>query len=101
MRDVMEMIDDSINVEEIEDTTHPEPWMGVFEMLRKERLNEVLLTLNAQEQKTLRDRFFNKSTLKTIGHELGVGTERVRQIEAHAFRKLRQPIRLRKLEDLY
>lgn len=38
-------------------------------------------------------------TLEEIGRVMGVTRERVRQIEAHALRKLRHPSRLRYLSD--
>ena len=39
-------------------------------------------------------------TLEEIGKVMGVTRERVRQIEAHALRKLRHPSRIRFLEEL-
>ena len=38
-------------------------------------------------------------TLEEIGHVMGVTRERVRQIEAHALRKLRHPSRMRYLRE--
>ena len=38
-------------------------------------------------------------TLEEIGKRLGVTRERIRQVEANAFRKLRHPSRSKKLRD--
>jgi RNA polymerase primary sigma factor len=38
-------------------------------------------------------------TLEEVGNRFGVTRERVRQIETKALRKLRHPIRSRKLKD--
>ncbi len=38
-------------------------------------------------------------TLEQIGHIMGVSRERVRQIEAHAMRKLRHPSRIKILKE--
>ena len=38
-------------------------------------------------------------TLEQVGSEFNVTRERIRQIEAKALRKMRHPVRLRKLKD--
>jgi len=68
-----------------------------------ERINDVLLTLNARERRVLQLRFGledgRSRTLEEIGREFGVTRERIRQIEAKALRKLRHPSRSKKLKD--
>lgn len=60
-------------------------------------LNEAIDTLNAREQKVIKLRFGlegkESMSLGEVGREFGVTTERVRQIEAKALRKLRHPAR--------
>ena len=71
--------------------------------LLREQLNEVLDTLTDREQQVLRLRFGlddgRARTLEEVGREFHVTRERIRQIEAKALRKLRQPSRSRKLRD--
>lgn len=75
---------------------------GQQEMLKND-IEKVLDTLTEKEKKVLEMRFGledgNARTLKEIGKEFGVTEERIRQIEAKAFRKLRHPSRARRLED--
>jgi RNA polymerase sigma factor (sigma-70 family) len=47
--------------------------------------------LNEREKTVLNRRFFAGATLEEVGHEFRVNTERIRQIEAKALRKLRHP----------
>jgi len=67
----------------------------------KEKLDEVLGSLARRERTVIELRFGLRDgqpkTLEEVGDEFGVTRERIRQIEAKAFRKLRHPIRSRKL----
>jgi DNA-directed RNA polymerase specialized sigma24 family protein len=63
-------------------------------------ISSVLNTLSEKEQEIIRRRFFLSETLATIAKAMGVGSERVRQVEARALRKLRHPDRIRKLNEL-
>jgi RNA polymerase primary sigma factor len=69
-------------------------------MLRSE-VDEVINTLAPSERRVLKLRFGlfdgQERTLEEIGMRLGVTHERIRQIEARALRKLRQPERSTKL----
>lgn len=73
------------------------------QLLMKEQLNEVLESLTEREQKVLKLRFGIEDgrtrTLEEVGKEFHVTRERIRQIEAKALRKLRHPIRSKKLKD--
>lgn len=75
---------------------------AAYSILR-EQLLDVLSTLTEREQKVLRLRFGlddgQSRTLEEVGREFNVTRERIRQIEAKALRKLRQPSRSRKLRD--
>jgi predicted DNA-binding protein (UPF0251 family) len=54
-------------------------------------VDEALGSLTSREAKVLRMRFYDDMTLEAIGKQFGVQQERIRQIEAKALRKLRQP----------
>ena len=86
----------------IEDKTSENPSeMAAYSML-KERLKEVLDTLSERERKVLSLRFGLYDgcslTLEEVGQKFKVTRERIRQIEAKPLRKLRHPIRKRKLD---
>ena len=69
----------------------------------KEQLVEVLATLTEREQKVLKLRFGledgHPRTLEEVGKEFKVTRERIRQIEAKALRKLRNPVRSKRIRD--
>ncbi|MEW5784651.1 MAG: RNA polymerase sigma factor RpoD [Bacillota bacterium] len=75
---------------------------AAFELL-KEQLEDVLDTLTPREEKVLRLRFGlddgRTRTLEEVGQFFGVTRERIRQIEAKALRKLRHPMRSKRLKD--
>ncbi len=64
-------------------------------------LNAALHTLTPREEQTLRLRFGfvdgRPRTLEEVGKEFNITRERVRQIEAKAFRKMRHPSRSKKI----
>jgi len=72
-------------------------------MMLKEQLMEVLATLTPREQKVIMLRYGiedgHTRTLEDVGKEFSVTRERIRQIEAKALKKLRQPSRSKKLKD--
>ncbi len=87
----------------IEDESVVGPVDAASKQLLKEQLNEILDSLSVRERKVLEMRFGLEDgqgrTLEEVGSEFGVTRERIRQIEAKALRKLRHPIRSRKLRD--
>ena len=86
----------------IEDEAAPDPADAASMLLLKEQISEVLTTLAPREAEVLRLRFGlvdgRSRTLEDVGQNFGVTRERIRQIEAKALRKLRHPVRLRKLQ---
>ena len=72
-------------------------------MMLKEQLMEVLATLTPREQKVILLRYGiedgHTRTLEDVCKEFSVTRERIRQIEAKALKKLRQPSRSKKLRD--
>jgi len=87
----------------IEDIDALAPDEAASYLLLQEQIDEVLSTLNEREQRVLRLRFGlddgRPRTLEEVGREFGVTRERIRQIEAKALRKLRNPQRSKKLKD--
>jgi RNA polymerase primary sigma factor len=86
----------------IEDKGSDSPADLTGHSLLKERMEEVLSTLTPREKKVLMLRFGigdgTPRTLEEVGKEFAVTRERVRQIEAKALRKMRHPIRSKKLK---
>jgi RNA polymerase primary sigma factor len=87
----------------IEDDSLPGPVDSASRRLLKEQMEEILDQLSDRERRVLIMRFGLEDgvtrTLEDVGREFNVTRERVRQIEAKALRKLRHPLRSRKLRD--
>ncbi len=87
----------------IEDDTVPGPAEAASGELLREQVHNALDQLNQREREVLEMRFGltdgQAHTLEEVGQAFGVTRERIRQIEAKALRKLRHPIRSRKLRD--
>lgn len=85
------------------DTALPAPADSVTEKIMQEHLRDVLNNLPPREVRILQLRYGlhdgRSHTLGEVGKKLGVTRERVRQIEAQALRRLRQPEFKRQLQD--
>ncbi len=94
--------DDSHFGDFIEDKGVESPDEATGYTLLREQMDDVLQTLTPREQKVLSLRFGigdgSPRTLEEVGKVFNVTRERVRQIEAKALRKMRHPIRSRKLK---
>lgn len=81
----------------IEDTGISSPAESATTAGLRESTRRILATLTARESKVLRMRFGidmnTDHTLEEVGKQFDVTRERIRQIEAKALRKLRQPSR--------
>jgi len=87
----------------IEDKSAVSPATATAYAMLKEQMDEVLATLTERERKVLTLRFGIGDgcprTLEEVGKIFNVTRERVRQIEAKALKKLRHPIRAKKLKN--
>jgi RNA polymerase primary sigma factor len=87
----------------IEDETVLGPVDAASKQLLKEQMQNILDSLSDRERRVLEMRFGlldgQGHTLEEVGQAFGVTRERIRQIEAKALRKLRHPLRSRKLRD--
>jgi len=87
----------------IEDKKVPSPSEAITAKNLSEQSRRVLATLTPREEKVLRMRFGigekSDHTLEEVGKDFSVTRERIRQIEAKALRKLRHPVRSKKLRS--
>jgi RNA polymerase primary sigma factor len=87
----------------LEDKEAISPLDAAFLAALHDDIEEILECLTARERRVLQLRFGlidgYERTLEEIGKRFGVTRERIRQIEANAFRKLRHPSRSKKLRD--
>ena len=85
----------------IQDTAVLAPDEAAINVNLKEQTGQVLRTLTPREEKIMKMRFGledgSEHTLEEVGRAFAVTRERIRQIEAKALRKLRQPSRSGKL----
>ena len=85
----------------IEDKSTESPSEITSFTLLRDKLSDVLTSLNERERKVLELRFGlgdgYSRTLEEVGNQFRVTRERIRQIEAKALRKMRHPTRIRQL----
>jgi len=116
VRDIVRMVQEPMSLEMpvgaeestslgdfIEDESVPGPADETSQQLLREQMKDILDSLSPRERHVLKLRFGlddgQSRTLEEVGQKFGVTRERVRQIEAKALRKLRHPLRSRKLKD--
>jgi len=94
---------DGVVGDTIADTTIAEPTDNAYAIMLKEQLLSVIDSLTPREQKVIRLRYgiddAKPRTLEEVGREFKVTRERIRQIEAKALRKMRNPNRTKRLRD--
>ena len=87
----------------VEDDSIKSPVETAAQLILREQLLAAIDTLTPREQKVIRLRYglddSHPRTLEEVGREFDVTRERIRQIEAKALRKLRQPKRCKQLSD--
>lgn len=87
----------------LQDENAISPEDSATNVILKEQLLEVLNSLTPREQKVVMLRYGiedgHSRTLEDVGKEFNVTRERIRQIEAKALKKLRQPSRSKRLKD--
>jgi RNA polymerase primary sigma factor len=86
----------------IEDSSAESPVMRATQEMLKDKIDTVLKTLTYREREIIKLRYGIGDgytyTLEEVGRIFKVTRERVRQVEAKAIRKLRHPVRARKLQ---
>ena len=96
---------DSVLGDFIEDVETPNPDETAAYSLLQQQLEQVLELLPPREVRILKMRFGlmggKKHTLRETGDKMGVTRERIRQIEAQALKRLRQPRIRRKLRGYF
>ena len=89
--------EDAVLGDFIEDRASVTPDQAAAHRMMSDQINQALSTLTDREHQILRMRFGlddgQSQTLEEIGNQFGVTRERIRQIEAKALRKMRDPSR--------
>lgn len=89
----------------VEDEVAADRFSSIEKKERTKAIDTVLGTLNERERFIIERRFgigvSRPRTLEEVGNELNISKERVRQIEAAALRKLRNPRRAKVLKEFF
>ncbi len=95
--------DDSNLGDFVADNNTVTPEANVEQVMLREHIDQLLGDLKERERQVIVLRFGledgHPRTLEEVGKEFNVTRERIRQIEAKALRKLRNPVRSKKIKD--
>ena len=95
--------DDSNLGDFVADNNTVTPEANVEAVMLREHIDQLLMDLKERERQVIVLRFGledgHPRTLEEVGKEFNVTRERIRQIEAKALRKLRNPVRSKKIKD--
>lgn len=95
--------DDSNLGDFVPDTSVLTPEQNVESVMLREHIDSLLADLKERERQVIVLRFGledgHPRTLEEVGKEFNVTRERIRQIESKALRKLRNPVRSKKIKD--
>jgi len=87
----------------VQDDLNPTPEQSVEQIMLKDQLTELLSCLKDREREVIKLRFGLEDgrprTLEEVGYEFNVTRERIRQIEAKALKKMKNPTRSRFIKD--
>ena len=94
---------DGVVADTVRDEVSLSPEQSVENIMLKEQIDELLHDLKDRERQVIILRFGLEDgrprTLEEVGQEFNVTRERIRQIEAKALKKLRNPVRGRLIQD--
>lgn len=102
-----------VTIDEDEDTSmidliadeNATKFMDIDELSIRDTIYSVLSTLSERERKIIELRFGfvdgRQHTLEEVGKEFNLTKERIRQLEASALKKLRNPVRSEKLREVW
>jgi len=91
--------EDYISVVDTSTISPFDPFKSVEHDLLHEQLIIAMCNISDKEKKVLKLRFDDNMTLKSVGEELHYSSERIRQIERKALRKMRQPSSSKLIKD--
>jgi RNA polymerase primary sigma factor len=95
--------DDSNLGDFVADTSIMTPEGSIETVMLREHIDTLLMDLKERERQVIMLRFGlddgHPRTLEEVGREFNVTRERIRQIEAKAIRKLKNPVRSKRIKD--